>query len=459
MQNQANYIFTNPHDGATTTTAITSEKALTQFYQENDVICLLDSNRQILVRPNFKGLVDGAKYTLITIADIQLRATATTACNRKVDETLGKDLSAKSSLTKVIIYNDAAGNVRRVMLDSDATYTTFLSRTGMRGLVDPVGNEVYSFGRLVDGATYTMGRPLGSLTSAQSISKATFPYHTLPSPEEVPIPPVESTEPTFIAQDDWMERLTDKVAQEFLAGDHKRPSRRVEPMALVGCSRSGKSRALREIAQRLKTTIPKVTGKPVIIIMVTFGDYSPIVRPDDEDPLQALLQRMVFEVQSTSQANKESAYLLFRSKNYYIDEAQIWQHWLDDAQAILLIDELNNLLPNANDTHLFGAFIRSQFVIRPGRYLIFSTNIRSTLRSFVNVVDNSPSGRDAMLQMLPTVQNLSLATEYLNPTLQAREAVSLALLPALIYTQRYRNPLLAADSDLTNKQVVGPTYR
>ena len=171
--------------------------------------------------------------------------------------------------------------------------------------------------------------------------------------------------------------------------------------------------------------------------MVTFNDYSPIEQPNDEDPLQALLQRMVFEIQTTPNADKKAAYALFRDENYHIDPSCIWRHWLGDGNAILLIDELNNLLPNKGNTALFGNFIRSQFLIRSGRYLIFSTHVLTTLESLINVVDISQSHREAMLQTLPIVQNLSLAREYLNPTLQAREALSLALLPALIYTMRY----------------------
>jgi hypothetical protein len=77
---------------------------------------------------------------------------------------------------------------------------------------------------------------------------------------------------------------------------------RIPPMAVVRCSRGGKTRALYEIANTMKNdknedimeAAKDHWGGPVAVIYVTFNDNSSVETWEQLDPLQALLQRIAF---------------------------------------------------------------------------------------------------------------------------------------------------------------------
>ena len=58
-------------------------------------------------------------------------------------------------------------------------------------------------------------------------------------------------------------------------------------MALVQCSRSGKTRALKEIALALKEQIPEC-----VVLSVSFNAFSCVQKWEQEDPIEELCRRM-----------------------------------------------------------------------------------------------------------------------------------------------------------------------
>ena len=450
---RATFSFTN---GTTVSQRFSSNKSLQNFLKNNDVFYLVDESSNatnVIVRPEYLSLVNGAHYSTVTIAearpltamsDVELgQDTATTSDNddRAIDRTQ----------TKVVSYNDAAGNQRNVMLGSQEEYEKFLRSKNMECLVNPDGIEIYLFDRLVIGAKYTLA---GSITNRRDFSagqgpitlKKKFDYTTLLPPDQVrPIVPIGKRPDKYVCPDGFRESLLNTVNELMEQDDGG--GIRVPPMALVGCSRSGKTRALEEMA----ATLARNETHPVAVLLVTFNDYSTSATTDadQEDPLQALCQRIVFA--ATRSADQRSfhslktAYEVFREQNYIIDPKQI-VHWLAEFPAILLVDELNSLkglTSKSSQAFEFGRFIRLNFLSDPGRYFIFTSHILGTVDSFGTVIDSpTASSRGMSVQSLPRVDNLLDILRYLNPKMDTPfEAIFYGLLPGLIYDQYKRNLL------------------
>ncbi len=85
--------------------------------------------------------------------------------------------------------------------------------------------------------------------------------------EEVPLPPILDTEPKFTCAPGWLEETVSQAVKQFEAKDEY--ELRVPPMALVRCSRGGKTRALRETARLLK-------ARNIPVLFVSFNDYTPL---------------------------------------------------------------------------------------------------------------------------------------------------------------------------------------
>ena len=264
----------------------------------------------------------------------------------------------------------------------------------------------------------------------------TFPYDRLNCIESIRPPPLEASEPEFVSHAGWLDQVAASLGDEFHSSDTSRArGGRVRPMALVGCSRSGKTRALKELARHLKQVLSTA------VIFVSFCEYSQVTVEDEEDPLQALCKRIAYEglCQETTLEGKRATYKLFDSEKYVIDPDALCR-WLGVSPVILFIDELNSLrsatLVGTNAARRFGDFIRCNFLVDDNRYTVFSTHALTTLNSFVDVVDSSASSnRRGMLQTLPLIPNLAIARQKLNSRLKATDAIYYGLLPAMIFMQ------------------------
>ena len=281
-------------------------------------------------------------------------------------------------------------------------------------------------------------RPDEGFRAEQESLKKQFNYTTLLPPEQVqPLIPDRIQPEKYVCPSNFRESLLETVYERMEQEDS---GSRVPPMALVGCSRSGKTRTLEEIA----ASLARNGTYPAVVLLVTFNDYStsPITGEDQEDPLQALCQRIAFAAtriaDHSSSSSLKTAYKLFRRQNYHIDPNRI-EDWLAGSRAILLVDELNflkGLTSKTPQAYEFGDFIRSNFLSDAGRYFIFTSHVLGTVDSFGAVIDTSAaSSRGMDVQTLPRVDNFRDIL-HLNPSIDTPlKAIYYGLLPGLIYDQ------------------------
>jgi hypothetical protein len=259
-----------------------------------------------------------------------------------------------------------------------------------------------------------------------------------------------------------------------LSFDTPSGSIRVPPMAVVRCSRGGKTRALYEIANWIKE--PSVHREPVAVIYVTFNDFSSLHDNEQDDPLQALCQRIAFAAlkKPPLDEDKAASFEDFQSKYYDIRPKDITE-WIGNSRAILIIDELNNLTAltaeKSKAAKSFGEFVKRLFLRESGRYFVFSSHVLSTVAAFGEFIDTSQgSERHITLQELPLVDNLSTAMKHLYSNLNgAREAIYYGLLPGMLYEQsrgssikgkrekavrRYNNEVAVGTKDLVFKKIL-----
>jgi hypothetical protein len=158
-----------------------------------------------------------------------------------------------------------------------------------------------------------------------------FDVTRLCKPSEVTVPLVLEDEPEFVWKE-WLDATLEDIKAGLEAGDVE--TRRVKPMALVRCSRGGKTRALKEIARVLHKN-------NLLAIFVSFNDYSPLRNWEQLDPVGALCRRIAFAaLTSRDHADSKQQYNDFCTTG--VTEAQIL-HWLGKVPCVLLIDEINNL--------------------------------------------------------------------------------------------------------------------
>jgi hypothetical protein len=238
---------------------------------------------------------------------------------------------------------------------------------------------------------------------------------SLASVEDLKPPPIPAGEPSFTSEEHWLENLCKEIMEHFGAEDE--PSKRVPPMALVRCSRGGKTRALREIANALK----------VPVLLVSFNDYSCVLDEERITPVGALCRRIAFAgIKGRDFAEAKDQYEQFQSVD--VTEGQILE-WLGTKPCVLLIDELNNMPPSSQ----LASFLKTNFVNKRNRYLIFSSHVVSTTTELAAFMETA-SSRQVLVRHLPLIPSLEVAKKNFSwPALNAREALFYGLVPALIY--------------------------
>jgi hypothetical protein len=267
----------------------------------------------------------------------------------------------------------------------------------------------------------------------------------LVQPRSVPIPRCQN--PEFVSGEEW-EGVDLEIRRHLQCSDEDEDDRdgfeRVPPMALVRCSRGGKTRALYEIAKICKEKV-KVDS----VIYVSFNDSTSLSEWEQDDPLQALCLRIAFAaLRKLEQTSKTRAQQFeeFRSRDILVEPKLILQ-WLGDSSAVLLVDELNNLRELAKrqskEASAFGRFVKDNFLGMENRYLVFSSHLLDTFEFFSLHVD--PSGgsiRPVVLQELPMVDDLSTVMQKLMPHLKGpREAIYYGLIPAMIFEKAKNCPI------------------
>lgn len=292
---------------------------------------------------------------------------------------------------------------------------------------------------------------------------------SLPKPFDV-IPP-KSTKPEFVAPDRWLHEvemeiiaqlirsddLVDSQTGEYFGGtdnDGDETLDRVAPMAVVRCSRGGKTRALYEISNKLHGGT-QLLNYDIATLYISFNDYSSLKVWEQEDPLQALLRRIVFMASHNGGAERNiDTFDNFNEKRQQV-EPKDFLEWLGDSACILLVDELNNLdelsKKNSPAASEFATFLKRHFIARSNRYFVFSSHKVSTLEYFSLFADPGDSVRSVVLQELPITDNLAKATK-LKPGLDsAREAIYYGLIPGLIHESNVARSIVGKRDILTNE--------
>jgi len=196
------------------------------------------------------------------------------------------------------------------------------------------------------------------------------------------------------------------------------------PTAFVCCSRGGKTRALIEIAQRLKSSVD------TSVIFVSFNGFSDIQRWEQENPLGALCRRIAFAARRERNATFKKDFA-----NAHVKPEQIIK-WLGKNPRVLLIDELNlctALSEKSNPSTDLASFLRVHFLEKENQYFAFSSHVISPVAKLCTYLD-SVNDRSIAIRELPLIRNVLNATKIFDwPQLYARKALFYGLVPALIH--------------------------
>ena len=246
------------------------------------------------------------------------------------------------------------------------------------------------------------------------------------------LPPVVlPSEPPFIT-DDWLVKTADTIINHYNNEDGVNGSR-VPPMALVRCSRGGKTRALKELARRLKISLPNTA-----IIFVSFNEFSNILEWETKDPLGALCRRIAFAARQ-NQTSDDHLIELYDSYKYASVNPNDIKIWLKNTPRILLIDEFNVLALHNNSgatNAKFYNFLRDEFLVRRGRYFVFSSHVQTVANEVAQFIDGG-SDREVIVEQLPTISSIvDTAKNFDWPALNAADALYYGLVPAMIYEAR-----------------------
>ena len=209
----------------------------------------------------------------------------------------------------------------------------------------------------------TVSSTVGYLPQAKRL-KCGLSLDMLVKPRDVPIPVCE--EPVFLSGEEW-ESVEFEIQHHLLCSDEEEGAKRdafkrVPPMALVRCSRGGKTRALYEIAKICKEKI-KVDS----VIYVSFNDSTSLGEWEQQNPLQALCVRIAFAAlrQSDPYRTKSEQFGQFLSRDFVVGPQQLLE-WLGNSSAVLLVDELNNLRmlteKQSSEASAFGLFLKHHFL-------------------------------------------------------------------------------------------------
>ena len=242
------------------------------------------------------------------------------------------------------------------------------------------------------------------------------------SPADVLLPVIGNDEPEFCAEEGWLTSVTKSVLEGL--DQVETPTRRVAPMALVRCSRGGKTRALEELAHSLRKGQPGLS-----VVFVSFNNYSVIKEWEHADPVSALCRRIAFAALNLPHPSKHDYDAFAKTLVVTVDDVVTWLH---GSKCVLLIDELNLLKMSKSHAADFTDFLKTRFLLDAGRFFVFSSHVMPSSESLSNFMDNM-SNRGVNLCQLPLIPSLVDARRKLEcPTLAIREALFRARVPALI---------------------------
>jgi hypothetical protein len=149
-------------------------------------------------------------------------------------------------------------------------------------------------------------------------------------PMKVVPPPLNKEIPQFITEE-WLKETMEIIRRNQEKKDYD--NYRIEPMALVRCTRGGKTRTLKEISRKFQEQY-----KDIFVIFISFNDWTEFYEKVEADPLVALCRRIALvSLKDQIPENDFTSFLKYNvTPNSVLD-------WLGDNKCLLLIDELNKI--------------------------------------------------------------------------------------------------------------------
>ena len=137
---------------------------------------------------------------------------------------------------------------------------------------------------------------------------------------------MSSSAPPFTSEAGWLEETERVVLEHYEASDGEE---RVPPMALVRCSRGGKTRALLEVARMLKS-------RNIPVVMISLNDYSSLKEWEKVDGVGAVCRRIAFAASLDRDFGRSlEQYEHFSRQNWNVTAQQV-EDWLGSHPCILL---------------------------------------------------------------------------------------------------------------------------
>ena len=254
---------------------------------------------------------------------------------------------------------------------------------------------------------------------------------SLRAPLEVPLPTIRFDAPPFVAKDGWLDETVDTIEKHYFQADASMGDYRKPPMALVRCSRGGKTRALFEITRAFRTRHANCA-----VIFISFNDQTMVKDWEQADPVGAICRRIAFAAWKGGNTFDQFC------STYSVDSNDIIR-WLGKSFCLLLIDELNQLSTFQSTSNRAGSgftvanFIKEHFLLPQNRFLVFSSHVLSTTGELTAYMETA-SSRQVILRELPLIPSLQVAKNNFNwQDLNAREVLYYGKVPALIYEARW----------------------
>lgn len=231
----------------------------------------------------------------------------------------------------------------------------------------------------------------------------------------------------FLAPKDWLKDTAKMVLEQADLEETNNP--RVSPVALVRCSRGGKTRSMVELASEVRKH-----DSSYGIVYVTFNTNTSLMETPVRDPMAELCVRIAFTAlkDRSEPSDKKRKFLEF-SRATRVSPTWV-EHWLGTQKCILFIDELN-LLQDSIGAKV-AIFLKQHFLIQSGRGLVFSSHVASFNNLLVDFM-SSRSKRRVISRPLPIIPSLhETRVHFQMPDLSAQDALFLGLIPGLIVERK-----------------------
>jgi hypothetical protein len=234
--------------------------------------------------------------------------------------------------------------------------------------------------------------PTMTSTAVSSNTAAVLDMNDVLSVQDVVQAPVAANNPPFLTKG-WIDDRVAEIYTEFVRKDEDDGSYRKPPMAVVRCCRGGKSRALIELALRIKSRCD------ITAFRISFNDATALQESEQNDLIGAVCRRIAF----AARKDKETTFAQFLE--FSVTEVQI-KDWLADAPLVLLLDEINLALAlSIKDSVVgkeFAIFLKRHFLSPRNRYLVFSSHTVSTSGILTSYME-SVSERPVHVRQLPLI--------------------------------------------------------